>query len=283
MGSPTECQCGHSSGLWSSTIRLELDLRYAGSHLIRGPGGDMSGQTRLFAEGRSVHCARSWVSSQSYYLELILFALQQLRNFEESPTTHQLLSCGQWSLYCHWQRDQISSCLKKSIQFWTIIQLKPLSANRFLHQFLYNHNGIRSAILPFELLWLCYEKHRVNLHCYQNLKVTFQARKEVGSEAMINQWCQPARSNLSGTRIGYFSLKPFFLTPENLTFSHFIFFNLLVERCSGREFMISRQWNAFFITIIVDFSYTHPTSILSCPFEHLQLFQANSQGLFAYM
>lgn len=23
----------------------------------------------------------------------------------------------------------------------------------------------------FELLWLCYEKHKVNLHCYQNLKV----------------------------------------------------------------------------------------------------------------
>lgn len=58
----------------SPTLREELDLPYVGSHLIRGIAGDVyvcNGQARLFAEGRG----KSRVSSQSHYLELILFAL----------------------------------------------------------------------------------------------------------------------------------------------------------------------------------------------------------------
>lgn len=102
----------------------------------------------------------------------------------------------------------------------------------------------------------------------------FPGKKEGGSEAMINQRCQPARSNLSCTGISHFRLKLFFfLTPETPTFSHFIFSsNALKERCSKRDFMISKQWNACFITIIVDFLDTSPTSFLSCPLENLQFF-----------
>lgn len=80
MDGPTECQCGQSGGLWrlsvSLTARGELGLHYTESHLTRGFGGQVyvcNGQARLFAESRSMHCAKS--SSQSHYLELILFAL----------------------------------------------------------------------------------------------------------------------------------------------------------------------------------------------------------------
>lgn len=137
------------------------------------------GQVSPFAEGRGLHCTWPWVSSQLHYPGVDSVCFITLRNFEESPTSYKRLLCGQWTLSCHWQRDQISSCLQTGVQFWTITWLKWFSANRFLNQLRYQHNGVRSVILLSELLWLYYEKHKVHLCCCQTLKVKFPGKKEV--------------------------------------------------------------------------------------------------------
>lgn len=135
------------------------------------------GQVRLF-EDIDVRCTWSWVPAQSHHPKVDFICVMAVINFEESPTTYKLLLCRQWTFYWQWQRDQISPCFKKSIQLETIIRLKRLSANRFLKQFPSSHNGVKSVILLFEWLSLHYERHKVNLHCYQHLKVKFPARRK---------------------------------------------------------------------------------------------------------
>lgn len=114
----------------------------------------------------------------------------------------------------------------------------------------------------FELLCLGCEKHEVNLHCHQNLKVVSRQEKKVvlkpRSISDVNLPEVTYHAQILDILVWSFL---FFSFPRPWHSVTLCFSNLLEVRCSGREFMTSRQWNAFFITITVDFLDTGSTSI----------------------
>lgn len=206
MDGPTECHCCQLDGLWRLSVSLtatgDLDLRNTESPLSRGTGGEVcvyNGQARLSADGRGMHCA---------VLSFLTITLPRV-DFVCFITAEKL-----WGITYHTQASIM----------WAMKLLLSLTkgSNFILSQKespILDHNLVKTALckevsksVSFLAQWdkICNSPLWITLtvlweaqsqsSLLPNLKVKFPGKKGGDAEAMINQWCQPARSNSSWYR-----------------------------------------------------------------------------------
>ena len=212
MDGPTECQSGQLDGLWRLSVSLtatgDLDLRYTESPLSRGTGGDVcvyNGQARLSADGRGMHCAvLSFLTITLPRVDVVCFI-----------TAEKL-----WGITYHTQASIM----------WAMKLLLSLTkgSNFILSQKespILDHNLVKTALckevsksVSFLAQWdkICnsplwitltvlWEKHKVNLHCHQIWRLSFQARREVTLKPRSISDVSLPEVTYHGTGIGHFS------------------------------------------------------------------------------
>lgn len=122
----------------------------------------------------------------------------------------------------------------------------------------------------FELPWLCYEKHKVNLHCYQNLKVVSRQEKKV----VLKAW---SISDVNLPEVTYHAQIldilvwsfPFFLTPETLTLSLYFFLIHWKEDAVEENLWSADNEMPFSLPTLLIFLDPGEASIFSCPFAKI--------------